>query len=195
MPETPSADPAGEAPLPDHFALTHVGANLVLEFRWFWWLSVVMLPFAILWDGYLVLWYLGMQPPPSGPMLGFPMLYVVMGVGFMYYAIAGLVNRTRVTVGGGAVDVRIGPLPWPGSKRVEVSDIAQVYVEKLVTRLRYSEYYSYQVNALTPQNRKLTLVSGLEDRDVALRLEQEIEKALGIPDEYVPGQVRKRPGG
>jgi hypothetical protein len=117
---------------------------------------------------------------------------VGIGVWLTYYVIAGFVNRTRVAVGGGAVDVRIGPLPWPGSKRVEASDIEQIFCEMIIARSRGgTQFYAYCVNAVTSRSWKLTLVSGLEERDVALFLEREIEKALGITDEYVPGQLRR----
>jgi hypothetical protein len=139
---------------------------------------------AICWDGGLV-YLLATHAVPG-------MLYVGIGVWLTYYVIAGFVNRTRVAVGGGAVDVRIGPLPWPGSKRVEASDIEQIFCEMIIARSRGgTQFYAYCVNAVTSRSWKLTLVSGLEERDVALFLEREIEKALGITDEYVPGQLRR----
>ena len=189
MQEDPPRPSPPEPPLPDHVALTHDGANLVLEVRWSRVYQPLFLLIAIFWDGGLV-YLLASHTDPN--MLGFPTLYVGIGVALTYYVIAGFVNRTRVTVGGGAVDVRIGPLPWAGSKRVEARDIEQVYCQVYIARSRGgTEFYSYSVDAITPQNRKLTLVSELDDRDVALYLEQEIENALGITNEYVPGQLRK----
>ena len=66
-----------------------------------------------------------------------------------------------------------------------------MFGEEIRSNTRSGVSYSCRVNAVTPQNRKLTLVSGLADRDVALYLEQEIEKALGITDEKVPGELEK----
>jgi len=191
MPE-PSGTPL-EAPLPDHIQLSHDGANLVLDVRWFRPYHLFLLLFTVFWCGFLVFWY-GMalrQPSPSNVMLWFPLIHVVVGVGLAYSTLAGLVNRTRVTVGSGAVDVRIGPLPWLGAKRVEANEITQVFGEEVRTQTRSGTNSSYRVNVITPQNRKLVLVSGLAGADMALYIEQEIEKVLGITDRKVPGELEK----
>ena len=194
MPETPPQLQAQEVPLPDCVRVTHAGANLVLEIRWFDGSYVFMLAALILWACFAVLWLsLKLVIPPVFPRLRFefllPLITLVFAPKLVYSTLAGFLNRTRVTIGDGAVDVRHGPVPWLGSKRVEAIDIAQVFGEQV--RLRGN--FMYRVEALTQQGRRIRLVSPVARRDVALYLEQEIEKALGIKDEEMPYELKRQP--
>ena len=193
MPDDTSSSAPLAIPLPDHIQLTNEGGNLVLDVRWFRPYHLMMLLFTVFWCGFLVFWYSQVLRSPSAPSMAlwFPLIHVAVGVGMAYGTVAGFVNHTRITVGGGAVDVRIGPVPWPGAKRVEAHEITQVFGEEVRTNTRSGTSFSYRVNVITPQNQKLRLVSGLAGSDLALYIEQEIEKALGITDRKVPGELQK----
>ena len=69
MPEKTSPGAPLEAPLPDHIQLSHDGANLVLEIRWFRPYHLFMLLFTVFWSGFLVFWYSMAlrQPSPKLP--------------------------------------------------------------------------------------------------------------------------------
>lgn len=193
MPETPTSGARLEVPLPDHIRMSRDGGDLVLDVRWFRPYHVFMLFFSLFWCGLLVFWYGQVLSNPSAPsiMLWFPLLHVGTGIGLSYSTIAGFVNRTRITVGNGAVDVKLGPLPWWGSRRVPAGEIMQVYCEEASWSTGSGRGTTYQVSAITPQSRKLRLVWGLAAADTALYIEQEIEKALGITDRKVPGELPK----
>lgn len=193
MPENPSSGAPLEAPLPDHIQLSHEGTDLVLDFRWFRPYHLFMLVFTVFWCGFLVFWYSTALRSPSAPsmMLWFPLIHVAVGIGMAYGTVAGFVNHTRITVGNGAVAVRIGPVPWRGGKRLEAREIKQVFCEEVRTNTRSGQNFSYHVNVITPENQKLRLVSGLAGSDLAIFIEQEIEKALGITDRKVPGELQK----
>ena len=192
MPENPSSS-ALEAPLPDHIQMSREGADLVLDVRWFRPYHLFMLVFTVFWCGFLVFWYSQVLKSHSAPsmMLWFPMIHVAVGIGMAYGTLAGFLNHTRITVGSGAVAVGIGPVPWPGQKRVEAREITQVFCEEVRTNTRSGANFSYRVNVITPGNQKLKLVSGLAGSDLALFIEQEVEKALGITDRKVPGELQK----
>ena len=193
MPESTPSGPSLDVPLPDHVKLSHEGADLVLDVRWFRPVHLGMLLFAIFWDAFIVFWYRQAlaHPSPGDIALWFPLLHVGVGLGITYSAITGLVNHTTVTVGSGAVDVKLGPLPWWGAKRVEASDIVQVFGEESISRTRSGASMSYHLNAITRDQRKIRLASSLGGKDVALFLEQEVERALGIADRKVPGELSK----
>ncbi len=75
-----------------------------------------------------------------------------------------------------------GPLPWLGNMKIPAGEIRQ---------RRGGTSTRYHLNAITGQNRKLCLVRDVPAADVALYLEQEIEKALGIEDRKVAGEMPK----
>src|SRR5262245_23706197 len=117
MPEPLSTDRSLEAPLPDHIRLAHDGADLVLDVRWFRPYHVFMLVFTAFWCGFLVFWYTMAfkHPPQSSMILWFPLIHVGVGLGIAYSTLAGFMNHTWIRVGSGAVDVKLGPLPWTGA--------------------------------------------------------------------------------
>jgi len=84
-----------------------------------------------------------------------------------------------------------GPLPWLGNIKIPAGEIRQLFREETISRGRGGTSTRYHLNAITGQNRKLCLVRDVPAADVALYLEQEIEKALGIEDRKVAGEMPK----
>src|SRR5262249_12041304 len=175
-------------PLPDHVKVSRDGLNLVLDVRWFRPYHLLSLVVTIV---FVAVFYHGLRQTPKFPFDGYLLLPAVIVTCSAYSGLAGLVNHTRVTVGDGVVDVRLGPLPWWGSKRLPAGDIRQVFCDEVRTRTRSGVNVTYHVNVVTPQGEKHRLVPGLATSDVALYLEQEIERALGITDRKVPGELEK----
>ncbi len=173
--------------------MTREAGGLTLIYTWFRPLYVLMLFFCIFWDGFLVFWYRTAlaHPSPGSIMLWFPLLHVGVGVGITYSTIAGFLNRTRVTVNAGEVTIRHGPLPWIGNRNVPAGEIRQLFREETISTGRSGSSATYHLNAITRENRKLRLIRGIPAADVALYLEQEIEKALGIEDRKVAGEMPK----
>jgi hypothetical protein len=118
----------------------------------------------------------------------FPLLHVAAGVGITYTALAGWLNRTRISVDQGKVSVRHGPLPWLGNKDIEGSMLKQLYSKEKISRGRNSSSTSYEVHAIMSNGRNVKLVSGLESSEQALYIEQEIERYFRIEDAPVRGQ-------
>ncbi|MEM9490057.1 MAG: hypothetical protein AAGC55_12995, partial [Myxococcota bacterium] len=61
----------------------------------------------------------------------------VMGIAaifFVYWSVATLCNRTRLTVRDEALTVVHGPIPWPGKRRIAATQIVQIYCEAHVQR-------------------------------------------------------------
>jgi hypothetical protein len=76
-------------------------SDVELEVRWFQPKAIFTMFFAIIWCGFLVVWYsIALQTPsPGGFMLWFPLLHVAVGVGLAYWSLAMLLNRTRIALG------------------------------------------------------------------------------------------------
>jgi len=191
MTDDPSAGLPLQAPLPDHVKLSRDGLNLVLDVRWFRPYHILSLLVAVAFGAFYYFMVLRSRPPLGSRLDWFTILWFGLLSSSAYSGLAGLVNHTWITVGDGAVDVKVGPLPWLSSGRFKASEISQVFRDETRTRTRSGVSITYNVNVLTPQQEKLRLVSGLDTADIALYLEQEIEKALGIPDRKVPGELQK----
>lgn len=104
-------------------------------------------------------------------------------VSWNYILLTMFVNRTRITAGRGEVNVTHGPLPSITSRkmRFRVEQLKQLYAAQLGPR--------YIVKADLHDGRSVALVSPLLSADQALFVEQQLERALGIVDFEVPGEL------
>jgi len=174
-------------PIPEGISMEERYGELVLSRKWFSIGAVLLLVFAIFWDGFLFTFYkmmLSGDTVPIGAVL-FPVLHVAAGVGITYSAIAGLVNKTTITVGVDQLTIRHGPIPWRGNRTLYRSDFVQLYVEEV----RRKNNTSYRLNAVLANQKKLKLLSGIDERSQAIFVEKEIEKFMDIQDERVSGEV------
>jgi hypothetical protein len=149
---------------------------------WFTPAAIGLLLFCVFWDGFLVFWYFTVVKtgaPDIAKLL--PIVHVLVGLLLSYFAAASFVNRTRVTVERGVLDIRHAPLPWPGPRGLGTAQIRQLFCKRHVSRSKNGLRISWQLWAVTDAETRRKLLSGLE-LDQALYLEQEVEKALGIQD-------------
>jgi hypothetical protein len=178
--------------LPEGLDVVHHGSHVEIVLKWFSWKIVAMTAFAILWDAFLVNWYVNLAPRAQDPMVFyFPLIHVAVGIGISYYVIAGWLNRTRVLVGNGRVTVRHSPMPWFGNADIEASSLKQLYTQERIRRSRNGPgYTTYEVRAVTQNGRNTKLIGGLETSEQAMSIEQEVEKRLSIRDVPVAGEMR-----
>jgi hypothetical protein len=170
-----------QVPLPSGFKVDGSGPGLIIVRYWFSFALVFSALFCIAWDSFLVNWYL-VAFAGDTPWLFkvFPLPHVAVGVTLTYSTLARLLNRTTISVAEGSLRVRHGPLPWFGNQALRTDSLDQLYVDP-----------SYQVCAVTKEGSKVVLVSGLEEMDEALFIEQCVETYLGIEDRSVPGEVSR----
>lgn len=103
------------------------------------------------------------------------------GLVLMYVGIACLVNERRIVVDADATDVRNGPVPWPGRRRVPAATIKQLYVTRVRYRRTRRGTERFVLRFVDNAGAHATLVV-FDDVAQALWLEQAIERHLGIAD-------------
>lgn len=190
MQATPYAE-RPKAPQPEGVDITQEGGSLRIIYRWWSWKFAALLVFCIVWDSFLVFWYSKVTENAPLIMILFPVGHVLVGLSLTYYTIAGFLNRTIIMVNRQFLIVTHTPMPWFGNRRLETEQVTQLYAEEIIFQSRNSQSASYQVNTILRGNRKQKLLSGLPSQDIALFVEQTIEKYLRIPDEPVAGEIYK----
>jgi hypothetical protein len=183
---------SSNGPIPDHISMDYGTDGLLLTYRWFSASFVAVAVFCLMWDGFLVFWYTTAltQHAPS-MMLVFPVIHVSVGVALTYYALAGFWNKTVITIGTGRLSIRHMPLPWPGNKTLDAADLTQLYSEQQIIRGKNGSRIVYRLNAISRDNRKIRLLSGLNSPDQVRYLERKIEEQLGIRDTPVEGELAR----
>lgn len=195
---TPAVDAPARAPvpMPGGIRVDRGEKRLKVSWRWFTPKDLFLIMFAFCWDAFLVFWYSQALDSPfgGGPqliMILFPLIHVAVGVSITYRALAGLLNRTTVTVESDVLRIRHFPLPWLPAPTIPVADLEQLYVSKKITRGKNGTSVGYEVRAVTREHAGRKLLGGLENIDQALWVEQEIELLLGIRDRRVAGEVKE----
>lgn len=177
--------------MPDGFTAVQDGPDFVLERRWKSAKAWGLLFFCVFWDGFLVFWY-AIAFTVKGPLIMklFPLIHVAVGAGVSYLTAALFVNRTTIRVGAQQITVRHHPLPWPGEKELPRRELQQLFCKEKVNSGKNGVTYSYDVVALLAGEKRSDLVTGLDEPNQALFIEQRIERQLGIIDKPVKGEMR-----
>jgi hypothetical protein len=166
------------------------GSSLTIVHRWFSPKYIGLVVFCVFWDGFLVFWY-SMAFTTGAPlvMVLFPLIHLAVGVFLTYATAAGFVNRTRIQVEPDSLTIRHGPMPWPGNRTISSIDIEQLFTKEKVSHGKHGTTITYELHAAVREGGKVKLVSGLDDPDQVLYMEQEIEARLKIQDRPVAGEL------
>jgi len=164
--------------------------SLKITRRWYSHQHLGMLFFCIAWDSFLVFWYTMAGASGNWLMILFPIAHVAVGVSLTYATLAGLFNRTRITVTDQRLAIKHYPIPWRGNHNLAARDLEQLYVERVGGNSDDASE-NYRLCAVLRSGSKLNLVKKIDQADQALFMEQEIESLLGIidvevGDEYQP---------
>lgn len=166
-----------------------MGGEIKIIRNWFSPVIIFLALFCIVWNGLLLFWFGVAFTSQSWFPAVFVLPHAAVGLGLLYWVLAGIFNITEIQVNGQELSIRHRPLPWPGNKNLFLADISQLYCKEHVTRGRRSSHTTYEVHAVTRDNQRQKLITGLPHTDEALFLEQEIEQFWGIKDRPVQGEL------
>jgi hypothetical protein len=161
------------------------GSSLRVGFRWIWARFTGPAVMCLVWNCFVVLWY--WNALRSGDRIGWLAIIITIphgavGLFLVYATLAGLLNRTVVTVTSEFVTVRQGPVPWWGNRRLPIDEIERLYCDQETDSAERGCIYGYRVNALTKAASKVDLVAELDSAQ-ALFIKQELERWLNIEDD------------
>lgn len=105
----------------------------------------------------------------------------------LYALAAALLNRVRIRVRNKQLRITEFPVPMP-ARRLPRGEVTQLFCEKQDSPEKGE--VSWTVSALVgPDRRRVRLIENLRSVDHALAVEQALERALGIIDAQVGGEV------
>jgi hypothetical protein len=173
---------------PNRFLVDQRNEELQIRYRWFRWTVLFMALFCVVWDGFLVAFFMPAVLRGAWQFALFGSLHAAVGVGLTYATLAGFLNRTRIRTTGRRIRIDHGPLPWLGNRTIDADSIEQLFCREKRGTSRSGARYSYEVRALLKNGRQVTLVGNLVEPEEAAYLEQQIERRLGIQDRPIAGE-------
>jgi hypothetical protein len=186
--------PAAErfaVPMPKGFDVQARTGQLQIVRKWFSGLYIFLTVFTLFWNGFMVVWFTIALTQGIWPMAAFGTLHGAVGIGLLYYTLAGYLNKTVIQVDRRELTITHGPLPWPGNRRLNPFDLAQLYTRERLHHHRNSTSTTYEVYAILQDGTRQKLLSGLHEIEQALYIEQEIERFLEIEDRPVRGELAR----
>lgn len=183
-----------KAALPSRFQVEEDGQTTRISWRWLSIQHVFMAFFCLAWDSFLAVWYGAALSTENTPLIAliFPIAHLAVGVGLTYSTLAGFLNRTRIEVNRVRLTIRHGPLPWGGNQELPGRDLKQLYGVEVSRTSKGNTTRTYDLMALDREGRQVKLLSGLDEKDQVLYLEQALERRLGIEDAPVDGEIATR---
>ena len=160
--------------------------------RWFSKKTIGLLIFCLFWDGFMVVWFGIAISQKQWAMAAFGSIHGAVGLGLSYLCVAGFVNRTYIKISFKDISISHRPLPWFGGKSVPLGEVKQIFTKEKIHRNKNGTSYSYEVHFQDHERNETKMVSGLENPEQALYIEQEIEATMGIKDAPVAGELPRR---
>lgn len=179
--------------LPDNMQFFHRGTHIIITRKWMQTKIIFMTLFLVFWFSYIANWVNHIPENSPLPQKLFPLIFIFAGLAAGYYTLAGWLNKTRIRVGEGKLLIRHGPVPWTGNVTRNCNDIKQLYVTERLITSRNGNSLSYELHAITHNNKNLLLLGGIPKSEQALFMEEKIEQFLKIRDIPVKGEFGKRP--
>ena len=179
---------------PDKVTIDNNGVTLSINYSWSNTATKIFLTFfCAFWDIFMIVWFAIAISSEEWAMAAFGIIHGLVGVGITYTCVAMWVNSTFIRVDATEINIRHEPLPWPGAMSLNPSELEQLYTVESVSSSRNSSSvsYSYELHGHLKKGQRRKLVSGLDNVDQCLYLEQQIEDFLGIEDRPERGEVSR----
>ncbi len=188
--QRPGFMPRPPVALPERMSLEQTPRGLVITRLWWHPGALVLGPVMILWSWMLFRSFSDLRASHAGSVI-VPAVAMGGALALCYYALARIINRTRIEVSQSGVTVSHGPLPWAGWRQIHAGQIDQLYCKEHLRRTRSGVTTLYEVwAALTTGQQSRLVRCGLQPEQ-ALYIEQQIEQHLDLKDRAMPGEYRR----
>lgn len=180
--------PRPEVVLPKGFRVDRTARGFQISRRWLTPATWFLLFFAIVWNGFNVVWNSIALTQGLWFMSAFSLFHVAVGVGLAYFVAAQFFNTTTIRCEDGTLTIHHGPLPWRGNQSLATHEIRQLYCTEKITHGKNGSSTNYALHAVLANQQRKTLLNGLGEADQAVFIEQQIEKHLRLVDQAVAGE-------
>lgn len=84
------------------------GIDIVIERVWRSPAGYALIPFALIWNAFLIFWYTALLKTENPPLLGliFPIGHVAVGLGLTYGILLNFLNRTQISISRGRLELK-----------------------------------------------------------------------------------------
>ena len=161
------------------------GEGMEIRYRWFGAGTITLLVFALAWNAFIIGFAFVIiaegTPPQILQFVLFSLLFVAIGLGSLYAAIAYLRNSTFIHINGDEISVRHGPVYWGKPVAYDPAAISEVRLqERVFWKNQAKKRYVYKI-LLKMQGGAEKIFLRLEEPGDAKRLGETLADYTGVP--------------
>ena len=104
--------------LPAGIEVNNTSMGLEIIRRWFSFKFIPLNIFAVIWDGFLIVFYSRVLQSNDTMPLFFSIAHFAVGIGLTYYVIAGYLNKTYIQVNNSNLIIAHSPIPFIGHRDI-----------------------------------------------------------------------------
>ena len=175
-------------PIPEGLQVEENSQGITINYRWYSPLAWFLIFFATFWNGFLVVW---MSADTPLFFKAFASIFVVVGIGLVWYIVCLFLNTTTVTITKHEITITHAPIPFPiYAKSMQLSrfDIAQMYIARVSTTNKGTTTYSFELRAISSKNESKKLSITCENYEKAIFYKRKIEQVMRIEPQPVEGE-------
>lgn len=176
-------------PIPNRFSYQKTHNGLVVSYRWLSPLVLFLVPFALFWNLFQVLWYstnlgygpkirallselgvaesqLKMFPETSDVNMMFVLFgipFLLIGIGQIWYVLCLLFNTSYIEATHSEIRVAHRPFFWIGQKTVKASEVDRFWMKEAEQETEDGKKTVYSLNYIDRNNRDHTLMKSLRE--------------------------------
>ena len=149
---------------------------------WVDYLNLIVLAVGIVIDVYWNIWFRDIfEAPLTVEALVFPAVHALLGLSLTYYGVAGVVNKTFVTVTKEALTIAHRPLPWFGSRSISRDAITSLRCEQNQREKKSRRLiYTYSIRVVRTSGADVLLISEIPEMGQAAYIVSELEQILEL---------------
>jgi len=153
----------------------------LITYRWFHltYLSDLGLGILFVSTAYIIL-FLDVAPHRQLFAIIAAIIMLVLGVLWLYYSLAGVLNKTRIVVQDRKINVTSYPLPWRRDRPQEITDIVKIYNTERVSSQRNKPPRVYPILALISEGSVKTILGHAYSEVEAIYICEKLQHKLGL---------------
>lgn len=158
---------------PDNITVTNNNSELTIIRKNFRPLAILLLFFCLLWDGFLISWFIIVLSNDTPLMAKLsPLFHVAIGICLTYITVTMFVNTIIITMDTNHLNIIDYPLPLGNTKKLDLGKVDNFYPHDNTSMVR--RITTYEVYAKLNSGSKIKVIGGLystqESKYIATKL-------------------------
>jgi hypothetical protein len=173
---------------PENFSVEKYTDSLTITWQWKNSLARLYFIFGAVWMGisFVIFFLAGM-----GPVILFLVFMWAIGLWIFYYALAQKYNSTKITATVEGLEIKIGPIPFPGNIKVSREEISQFYFVKTKRNGNKGLYTVYTFKVKKPDGQSEVLIVDLAEPARGMFIQEQLRKFYRLEGISVAGEYKE----